>query len=166
MNSDVLPAPFGPITANSSPGATVKLTCSNATTRPKRPGEVDDVDYHFVDDREFDAMIAAGVLGGAASAFQLSERKSLKPASIMVGTFGANILISRAFGASGPVALGIVTLITDHHLPGPELPAAACIVNPNQPGCTFASVASSMSSMAARPSIVLMFQVKARKSRQ
>ncbi|HEX8840999.1 MAG TPA: guanylate kinase [Sphingomicrobium sp.] len=31
----------------------------SATTRPKRPGEVDDVDYHFVDDAEFDRMIAA-----------------------------------------------------------------------------------------------------------
>lgn len=30
----------------------------SATTRPKRPGEVDDVDYHFVDDAEFDRMIA------------------------------------------------------------------------------------------------------------
>lgn len=32
----------------------------SATTRPKRPGEIDDVDYHFVDDSEFDRMIAAG----------------------------------------------------------------------------------------------------------
>jgi guanylate kinase len=31
----------------------------SATTRPKRPGEADDVDYHFVDDAEFDRMIAA-----------------------------------------------------------------------------------------------------------
>jgi len=32
----------------------------SATTRPKRPGERDDVDYHFVDDAGFDAMVAAG----------------------------------------------------------------------------------------------------------
>ena len=32
----------------------------SATTRPKRPGEVDDVDYHFVDDDGFDAMIDDG----------------------------------------------------------------------------------------------------------
>src|SRR3954462_11593810 len=32
----------------------------SATTRPKRPGEVDDVDYHFVDDAEFDRMVDAG----------------------------------------------------------------------------------------------------------
>jgi guanylate kinase len=29
----------------------------SATTRAKRPGEVDDIDYHFVDDARFDAMI-------------------------------------------------------------------------------------------------------------
>ena len=32
----------------------------SATTRPRRPGEADHVDYHFVDDSEFDRMIAAG----------------------------------------------------------------------------------------------------------
>ena len=32
----------------------------SATTRPKRPGEVDGVDYYFVDDARFDAMIGAG----------------------------------------------------------------------------------------------------------
>ncbi|MDR2239127.1 MAG: single-stranded-DNA-specific exonuclease RecJ [Zoogloeaceae bacterium] len=36
---------------------------------------------------------------------------------------------------------GIATLITDHHLPGDELPAADGIVNPNQPGCDFPSKA-------------------------
>ncbi|MEM8560674.1 MAG: single-stranded-DNA-specific exonuclease RecJ [Pseudomonadota bacterium] len=34
---------------------------------------------------------------------------------------------------------GISTLITDHHLPGRELPEADVIVNPNQPGCAFPS---------------------------
>src|SRR4051794_18861570 len=32
----------------------------SATTRPKRPGETDDLDYHFVDDAGFDRLIAAG----------------------------------------------------------------------------------------------------------
>ncbi len=30
----------------------------SATTRPPRPGEVDGVDYHFVTDGDFDAMVA------------------------------------------------------------------------------------------------------------
>ncbi len=32
----------------------------SATTRPKRPGETEHVDYHFVEDAEFDRIIAAG----------------------------------------------------------------------------------------------------------
>jgi guanylate kinase len=32
----------------------------SATTRPKRPGERDEVDYHFVDDDEFERMVASG----------------------------------------------------------------------------------------------------------
>jgi len=32
----------------------------SATTRPKRPGETHGVDYHFVDDAEFDRLIEAG----------------------------------------------------------------------------------------------------------
>jgi guanylate kinase len=34
----------------------------SATTRPRRPGETDGVDYHFVDDATFDKMIEAGEL--------------------------------------------------------------------------------------------------------
>ena len=34
----------------------------SATTRPPRPGEVDGVHYHFVDDAEFDRLIADGEL--------------------------------------------------------------------------------------------------------
>ena len=32
----------------------------SATTRPKRPGECDDVDYHFVSDSEFERMVENG----------------------------------------------------------------------------------------------------------
>ena len=47
--------------------------------------------------------------------------------------------ISSLEGVEEARRLGIGVLVTDHHLPGPALPAAACIVNPNQPGCAFAS---------------------------
>ena len=49
--------------------------------------------------------------------------------------------IASVEGVARASALGIATLVTDHHLPGAELPRAACIVNPNQPGCGFASKA-------------------------
>lgn len=47
--------------------------------------------------------------------------------------------IASVEGVERANALGIATLITDHHLPGDALPAASCIVNPNQPGCAFPS---------------------------
>jgi single-stranded-DNA-specific exonuclease len=49
--------------------------------------------------------------------------------------------IASVEGVARAAALGIGTLITDHHLPGDTLPAASCIVNPNQPGCSFPSKA-------------------------
>lgn len=47
--------------------------------------------------------------------------------------------IASIEGVARAQALGIATLITDHHLPGETLPEADCIVNPNQPGCAFES---------------------------
>jgi len=47
--------------------------------------------------------------------------------------------IASIEGVARANALGIAVLITDHHLPGDRLPAAQAIVNPNQPGCGFAS---------------------------
>lgn len=44
-------------------------------------------------------------------------------------------------GVTRAKALGWRVLVTDHHLPGEQLPAADAIVNPNQPGCAFASKA-------------------------
>jgi single-stranded-DNA-specific exonuclease len=47
--------------------------------------------------------------------------------------------IASVEGVARANALGIDVLITDHHLPGDELPAARAIVNPNQRGCGFPS---------------------------
>ena len=47
--------------------------------------------------------------------------------------------IASIEGVARANELGIATLITDHHLPAETLPAAECIVNPNQPGCEFPS---------------------------
>ena len=33
--------------------------------------------------------------------------------------------------------LGIDTIVVDHHLPGPEMPPALAILDPNQPGCHY-----------------------------
>ena len=47
--------------------------------------------------------------------------------------------IASVDGVAAAREHGIATVITDHHLPGDELPAADCIVNPNLPGCGFPS---------------------------
>ena len=47
--------------------------------------------------------------------------------------------IAGVAGVERANQLGIPVLITDHHQAGAVLPAAAAIVNPNQPGCGFPS---------------------------
>ena len=47
--------------------------------------------------------------------------------------------IASVEGVDRARALGMRVLVTDHHLPGSQLPAAEVIVNPNQPGCGFPS---------------------------
>ncbi|MDR2851873.1 MAG: single-stranded-DNA-specific exonuclease RecJ [Burkholderiaceae bacterium] len=62
-----------------------------------------------------------------------------------VAATGAQVLVTvdngigSVEGVARAKALGMVVLLTDHHLPGPALPAADVIVNPNQSGCTFES---------------------------
>ena len=67
------------------------------------------------------------------------------PISRRVKDSGADVLITvdngiaSVAGVATAKDLGLQVLVTDHHLPGTELPAADVIVNPNQPGCTFES---------------------------
>jgi single-stranded-DNA-specific exonuclease len=49
--------------------------------------------------------------------------------------------ISSHAGVMTAQGFGMSVLITDHHLPGDELPGADVIVNPNQPRCQFPSKA-------------------------
>ena len=62
-----------------------------------------------------------------------------------VKALGADVLITvdngiaSVDGVAAAQALGLQVLVTDHHLPAEQLPAAEVIVNPNQPGCDFPS---------------------------
>ena len=49
--------------------------------------------------------------------------------------------ISSVEGVAAAKKAGLKVLVTDHHLPGNELPDADAVVNPNQPGCEFPSKA-------------------------
>ena len=67
------------------------------------------------------------------------------PISERVAAMGADMLITvdngiaSVEGVATARALGLAVLVTDHHLPGAELPLADVMVNPNQPGCSFES---------------------------
>ena len=50
--------------------------------------------------------------------------------------------IASVAGVAAANAAGIPVVVTDHHLPGDELPEALAIVNPNQHGCDFPSKAA------------------------
>lgn len=60
-------------------------------------------------------------------------------------TLGAEVLITVDNGISchagvrAAKAAGMTVIVTDHHLPGAELPPADVLVNPNQPNCAFPS---------------------------
>src|SRR5690554_6695961 len=49
--------------------------------------------------------------------------------------------ISSVEGVAAARAAGLRVVVTDHHLPGAQLPEADAIVNPSQPGCDFPSKA-------------------------
>lgn len=67
------------------------------------------------------------------------------PIAERVAASGARVLITVDNGIASVQGvmrareLGMRVLVTDHHLPAEELPDADAIVNPNQPGCAFAS---------------------------
>ena len=67
------------------------------------------------------------------------------PIAQRVHAQGADLLvtvdngIASVDGVATARALGLQVLVTDHHLPGAQLPEADVIVNPNQPGCGFES---------------------------
>ena len=57
--------------------------------------------------------------------------------------YGLLVTVDNGIGSIAGVReaqrLGLQVLVTDHHLPGAELPTPEAMVNPNQPGCGFAS---------------------------
>ncbi len=108
---------------------------------------------------DFDADGATGcallvsslkAMGAASVTYLVPDRfkfgYGLSPEIVQVAAeFGPDLLVTVDNGISSQagVALanstGMQVIITDHHLPGAELPAAAAIVNPNQPDCHFES---------------------------
>jgi single-stranded-DNA-specific exonuclease len=70
--------------------------------------------------------------------------------------------ISSNAGVDAARARGIQVLITDHHLPGAELPSADVIVNPNVPGSLFRSRALAGVGVAFYVMVALRREIDAR----
>ena len=95
-------------------------------------------------------MIALNLMGSTNHSFLVPNRfeygYGLTPEIVdIAASQGAEMLvtvdngISCVAGVNHAKSLGLQVIVTDHHLPGHELPNADAIVNPNQEGCPFPS---------------------------
>ncbi len=87
------------------------------------------------------------LLGASVAAFvphRILDGYGMKEDRIReAATEGVTLIISVDTGIrAGDVvtlasSLGLDTIVTDHHLPEAEIPPAAAVLNPNQPGCEY-----------------------------
>ncbi|WP_407951139.1 single-stranded-DNA-specific exonuclease RecJ [Permianibacter fluminis] len=98
------------------------------------------------------AVLGLRALGATAVSFRVPDRfrygYGLTPPIVEeVIADGAELIVTVDNGIASidgialAKARGVPVLVTDHHLPGEQLPDAAAIVNPNAPGCAFPSKA-------------------------
>jgi single-stranded-DNA-specific exonuclease len=81
-------------------------------------------------------LVPDRVVDGYGLTASIADRVKAQGADMLITVDNG---IASVEGVARATALGLQTLITDHHLPGEMLPLADVIVNPNQPGCTFES---------------------------
>ncbi|WP_042427687.1 single-stranded-DNA-specific exonuclease RecJ [Comamonas granuli] len=86
--------------------------------------------------RHVDYLVPDRVVDGYGLTPPIARRVHERGADLLITVDNG---IASVEGVAQARALGLAVLITDHHLPGAELPPAQAIVNPNQPGCHFAS---------------------------
>ncbi|MBU2408417.1 MAG: single-stranded-DNA-specific exonuclease RecJ, partial [Gammaproteobacteria bacterium] len=86
--------------------------------------------------RHVDYLVPDRVIDGYGLTPPIAERGAASGAQVLITVDNG---IASVDGVATAKALGLRVLVTDHHLPGPELPVANVIVNPNQPGCSFES---------------------------
>ncbi|RCX11524.1 single-stranded-DNA-specific exonuclease RecJ [Extensimonas vulgaris] len=88
--------------------------------------------------RHVDYLVPDRVTDGYGLTPPIAERVHARGADVLITVDNG---IASVEGVARAKALGLAVLVTDHHLPGPALPPADAIVNPNQPGCGFESKA-------------------------
>jgi single-stranded-DNA-specific exonuclease len=81
-------------------------------------------------------LVPDRVVDGYGLTPAIAERVHAQGADVLITVDNG---IASVAGVQAAQALGLQVLVTDHHLPGSELPSAEVIVNPNQPGCGFTS---------------------------
>jgi single-stranded-DNA-specific exonuclease len=86
--------------------------------------------------QDVDYLVPDRVVDGYGLTPSIAERVKQRGANLLVTVDNG---IASVEGVAAANALGLPVLVTDHHLPGAQLPDAAVIVNPNQPGCDFES---------------------------
>lgn len=90
-----------------------------------------------------DYLVPDRVVDGYGLTAPIAQRVKERGADVLITVDNG---IASFDGVAHAKQLGLQVLVTDHHLPAQDsdsgevrLPAADVIVNPNQPGCTFAS---------------------------
>jgi single-stranded-DNA-specific exonuclease len=83
-----------------------------------------------------DYLVPDRVADGYGLTPSIAQRVHARGADVLITVDNG---IASVEGVAAANALGLQVVVTDHHLPGPALPPAAVIVNPNQPGCGFGS---------------------------
>ena len=83
-------------------------------------------------------LVPDRVVDGYGLTAAIAERVHQQGAQMLVTVDNG---IASVEGVARAKALGMTVIVTDHHLPAATLPLADAIVNPNQPGCSFASKA-------------------------
>jgi len=101
-------------------------TSSAVMIRSLRAMGLDNIDYLVPNRFDFGYGLSPQIVDVAAD---------LQPRPELIVTVDNGI--SSIEGVNRANELGIEVVVTDHHLAGDELPQAAAIVNPNQPGCNF-----------------------------
>jgi single-stranded-DNA-specific exonuclease len=86
--------------------------------------------------KHVDYLVPDRVVDGYGLTAPISQRVKDQGADVLITVDNG---IASMDGVLQAKRLGLQVLVTDHHLPASELPNADVIVNPNQPGCTFAS---------------------------
>ena len=88
--------------------------------------------------RQVSYLVPDRVVDGYGLTASIAERVRATGADVLVTVDNG---IASVDGVRQAQALGLQVLVTDHHLPGAELPGADVIVNPSHPECTFPSKA-------------------------